>query len=665
MLTNVVDVTAITGQKVAGPVTSWVVPDGPFLVEHLAGPSPSGDLLVFFWSPRADWQAVNVTQITGQKVAGPVTSWVVPDGPLLVEHLAGRTASGSLVVFWWSPARNWQVVDVSGITGQNIAGPVTSWVTGNVEHLGGQAPDGSLAVFWWTPATNWQVVNVSGLTGRQIRGVPTVYQLPDGQENAEVLGARDADGSLVQFWWKPSLDWQALNVTEATGRTVASDPVSWVVPSGADSIEHFAATTGQDALLVFWGDAEPRRLTDALSRPFQSMKRLRSRREVLVILWDPHRPTDPAPSRAAVESTIFGVVQSVRDYFLQNSGGFFTIDAAAVLGWYPADKSASYYWGPPDTGDTNGDGWVNPHVEKWAEAIRKADVEFDFRPFDRDPFDGNLRPDELGLVIVIPQNSPFGDNRAAVGREFPVPEPLVVDGVAVSTIAETYIGSPPNLGLVAHELSHLLLGTGDMYFNFYQPFAAGDYSLMDRTYKTTHLDPFAKLKFGWLRPKIIFRSGRYSIADIETRHEVLVLLDPRRGPDEYFLVENRWPGGSYDQQMADAGGLGIWHIMERPEVYGALPAPPGVAPANWAQIAPGDWGRRAIQLIRPVFGPPLDDAKALWDGAEPETGYDLLSDDPNPTHARLRWADGTPSGFALRSFSPAGAIMSVTVEVPF
>jgi hypothetical protein len=60
---------------------------------------------------------VNVTGITGQKIAGPVTSWVVPDGPMLVEHLAGETADGSLNVFWWSPARNWQALDISGITG--------------------------------------------------------------------------------------------------------------------------------------------------------------------------------------------------------------------------------------------------------------------------------------------------------------------------------------------------------------------------------------------------------------------------------------------------------------------------------------------------------------------------------------------------------------------
>src|SRR2546429_193169 len=84
------------------------------------------------------------------------------------------------------------------------------------------------------------------------------------------------------------------------------------------------------------------------------------------------RVTDPAPTMSAVENILFGATNSVRDYYLQNSNGYYTIEKVAVLGWYDADKPASYYWGPVDTNDSDGDGWVNPHVEKWAEAIRKA-----------------------------------------------------------------------------------------------------------------------------------------------------------------------------------------------------------------------------------------------------------------------------------------------------
>ena len=45
--------------------------------------------------------------------------------------------------------------------------------------------------------------------------------------------------------------------------------------------------------------------------------------------------------------------------------------------------------------------------------------------------------------------------------------------------------------------------------------------------------------------------------------------------DEYFIVENRWGGTSYDKELPDlSGGLGIWHIMEDPVVYGSVAPPP-------------------------------------------------------------------------------------------
>jgi hypothetical protein len=54
----------------------------------------------------------------------------------------------------------------------------------------------------------------------------------------------------------------------------------------------------------------------------------------------------------------------------------------------------------------------------------------------------------------------------------------------------------------------------------------------------------------------------------------------------------------------------------------------------------------------------------LWDGSDAATGYDLLPD-AAPPRASLRWADGTPSGFAIRGISAAGAVMTANVTVPW
>jgi len=143
-------------------------------------------------------------------------------------------------------------------------------------------------------------------------------------------------------------------------------------------------------------------------------------------------------------------------------------------------------------------------------------------------------------------------------------------------------------------------------------------------------------------------------------------MDPQKGTDEYFIVENRWPGNSYDREMSDSG-LAVWHVIEKPEIYGSQipPTPPGFDQAsweaNWSTVSAGDWGRRAIRMIKPVWNT-FDDSQALWDGSDPATGYDLLANNPDPQKASLRWADGTPSGFAIENIPSAAATMQVFID---
>jgi M6 family metalloprotease-like protein len=424
--------------------------------------------------------------------------------------------------------------------------------------------------------------------------------------------------------------------------------IQWLTDSGG------TAHIGDRTLsLNYW-----QRQVPDLSKPFYSLKPVIGKRKVLVILWDPQRPSHPAPSKSAVENLICGSKPSVSDYFLENSGGRFKLECAGVLGWYDADKPADHYWKHPNTPCT--DGFIHGHVEKWAEAIRKADQEFNYKKYDINN-DNILSPDELAILIVIPQNDPFGTQRGVVGKEYPNKEPLIVDGVKINDIVEAYIGSPPSLGLVAHELSHILLGTGDMYFYFFQPYAAGPYSLMDQSPPNpSHLDPFHKLRLGWLVPKIITSDGEYKVRDVETHHEVYILYDPSRGDKEYYIIENRWSGNSYDSYLPDTG-LAVWHIIEDPNIFNTLPTPPSVNSQQWNNPKWKGWARRAIRMIRPIYGPPYNNA--LWDGSDPQTGYDLLSVDPNPNHVTLKWADGTPSGFSIQSIPNSSSEMGVNIKV--
>ena len=133
-----------------------------------------------------EWQVVNVSQKTSQLIGGPVTSCRAPDGEFIVEHLAGRSPAGDLLVFFWSPRADWQVVNVTQIAG-----------------------------------------------GEPLTGAPTVYQVYDGLENVEILGARGISGSLRLYSWRPSHDWQIYNPSELIALTISVDLTSWLIPKRA------------------------------------------------------------------------------------------------------------------------------------------------------------------------------------------------------------------------------------------------------------------------------------------------------------------------------------------------------------------------------------------------------------------------------------------------
>ncbi len=368
-------------------------------------------------------------------------------------------------------------------------------------------------------------------------------------------------------------------------------------------------------------------------------------RQLLVILWDPHRPDHPAPDKQAIADLIFGADPSVAGYFIDSSRGRVALEKAAVLGWYDALKPAEHYWAPSDDQDSDGDGWISGHVEKWAEAVRDAAREFDFAAYDKNG-DGILEPDELGVMIVIPQNGAFGTNRQAFGRQYPTPEPLVVDGVRIDAIAEAYIGKPPAAPLVAHELGHLFFDAADEYFWFFFPYAAGSYSLFDQSWALMHADPYSRLLWGWLDPIRPETSGWYSLRSMDQTGDLMLLRDPKRGDGEFFLIENRERGRYYDSRLVGEG-LAIWLIIQDPDVFSALPAPAGVSAAEWGKIPGNDWGRRAIRMIRPettVF----DDRKALWGPAD---------------EIKLFWHDGAPSGFTLKNVSDPGAEMGFYLDI--
>jgi hypothetical protein len=160
--------------------------------------------------------------------------------------------------------------------------------------------------------------------------------------------------------------------------------------------------------------------------------------------------------------------------------------------------------------------------------------------------------------------------------------------------------------------------------------------------------------------EIINKTGWYDVPDIAANHKAYILYDPKRGNKEYYLLENRWRGTTYDTNLPSSG-LAVWHIIEDKKITDKLPVPAGVDPQQWNDPRWTSWTRRGIRMIRPIYGPPIN--WSLWDGSNPQTGYDLLSVDPNPNHVTLKWADNTSSGFSIRSIPPSSSVMKVKIEV--
>ena len=157
------------------------------------------------------------------------------------------------MIFWWSlPAHDWQSLNISSLTGKKIKSSVLNWRAGTAEHLAAQGEDNSLLVFWSTTPPSWQVVNVSEITGEFIGGVASAYQVSEEGETSELLSARGLDNSLLLFWYKPSMDWQSMNITEITGETITLNPEACDCSFGVSIVEHFAAEASNNRLLVFW-----------------------------------------------------------------------------------------------------------------------------------------------------------------------------------------------------------------------------------------------------------------------------------------------------------------------------------------------------------------------------------------------------------------------------
>lgn len=163
-LSNITGAPALSGGLTAY-LTSW---NGI----NIGGIDDSGDLVVTWWVPSfgGHWRQSNLTNLfDGPSLsATSVSSYVTPWGGL---NVAGMSADGSgLEVYWWAPGLdNWRTTRLSNLVDEAPipAGPITGVTSDQLGRtsLAGVTAEGDVVRYFWQPGDAWDAENISALFG--------------------------------------------------------------------------------------------------------------------------------------------------------------------------------------------------------------------------------------------------------------------------------------------------------------------------------------------------------------------------------------------------------------------------------------------------------------------------------------------------------------------
>ncbi len=259
------------------------------------------------------------------------------------------------------------------------------------------------------------------------------------------------------------------------------------------------------------------------------------------------------------------------------------------------------------------------------------------------------------FILMVTNRSSF----AAEMRGMTVP----ITGTPTSlNLLATFVSHRTSLMTIVHELTHALGAETDLYGDGNQNVFL---SLMGNTTMSNvddrrlfHLDPWYKMRLGWLRPRI-FNLDAGGLARLRCPQSPfplteaegpVILYSPSRGSVEYFMLEwrngNPPAGRGYDAHVESTqtrvsavppgllpgSGLAVWHVRQNANhtpmllmsnrlwsAYHMSPALPAGQPDAFFNLGPFNLGGR---ILWDALTPPL-----IWQDAAP-TGIVVL---PHPS----------------------------------
>ena len=313
-------------------------------------------------------------------------------------------------------------------------------------------------------------------------------------------------------------------------------------------------------------------------------------------------------------------------------------------------------------------GWNEAQVNSvWLGRIVKTVIDngFDFLAFDAN-HDGNVQsPDELTVFVINPATGNNGGvNRGMATQQDDAGTFSVGGGALIAGHVATF-------DTIIHEFGHSFGVNYEMYTlppsgaAINQGMAimstsgwgsAGATLVFSATWQPArlHFDPFHKLRFGWSEPRIVsLRSGGRFVLPVATSRTVnapVILYDPQRGTQEYFILEYRsraQSAANYDtnfaiDQLVDDEGLVIWQVATQADHS---------LSGNWA---PAD----------PALNPPPLYSSSILCRCPPD--LNVTANRPwigGQLTPALKWFDGSQTATRIRVLPfPAGAT-SITVEI--
>lgn len=251
---------------------------------------------------------------------------------------------------------------------------------------------------------------------------------------------------------------------------------------------------------------------------------------------------------------------SIRDYFIAQSGGQFTLDFD-VAGPVTMSKSYSYYGKNVGIDDAHPDEMVKA-------ACEAVDGDVDFSKYD---WDGDGEVEEVFVVYAGLGEADGGSTNTIWPHMFWLSETnmaLTLDGVKIDTYACTSELNGSNdlagIGTFCHEFSHCM-GFPDMYDTGDDGnFGMDEWDLMDYGsyngdgYTPAGYSGYEKMVCGWTEPvELVGDTTISNIKPLSEQGQTYIVYN-QGNKNEYYILENRQQK-AYDAELPGHGML-IEHI---------------------------------------------------------------------------------------------------------